>query len=73
MYAKIGNISQRSIDAPGERPEVLDCEIGDREKFGKLPPSTQRAVLDAIQSGKIPADLLPLVRRLKETGIIVCT
>jgi len=59
--------------AQKEVAEVLDCEIGDWEKFGKLPLSTQKAVLDVIQSGKIPADLLPLVRRLREAGVVVCT
>jgi len=53
--------------------EVFDCEIRDWEKFGALPQSTQKAVLEAIQSGKVPKDLLPLMKRLKEVGVVICT
>lgn len=52
---------------------VLDCEIRDWERFGLLPQATQQAVLEAIQSGRVPSDLQTLMRRLKETGIVVCT
>ncbi len=52
---------------------VLDCEIRDWEKFGLLPQATQQAVLEVIQSGKVPNELQPLMRRLKKAGIVVCT
>jgi len=52
---------------------VIDCEIKDWEKFGALPQSTQKAVLEVIQSGKVPKDLLPLMKRLKDTGVVICT
>jgi len=52
---------------------VLDCEIRDWERFGLLPQATQQAVLEVIQSGKVPNELQTLMRRLKEAGIVVCT
>ncbi|AAL64124.1 hypothetical protein [Pyrobaculum aerophilum] len=52
---------------------VLDCEIRDWERFSLLPQSTQQAVLEVIQSGKVPPDLQTLMRRLKEAGVVVCT
>jgi len=52
---------------------VFDCEIRDWERFGLLPQATQQAVLEVIQSGKVPNELQTLMRRLKEAGIVVCT
>ncbi|MEM0484097.1 MAG: hypothetical protein QW434_05305 [Pyrobaculum sp.] len=52
---------------------VLDCEIRDWDRFSLLPQSTQQAVLEVIQSGKVPPDLQTLMRRLKEAGVVVCT
>ncbi len=52
---------------------VLDCEIRDWERFGLLPQVAQQALLEVIQSGKVPNELQPLMRRLKEAGIVVCT
>jgi len=53
--------------------KLLDCEIRDWERFSLLPQSTQQAVLEVIQSGKVPPDLQTLMRRLKEAGVVVCT
>jgi hypothetical protein len=52
---------------------VFDCEIRDWERFGLLPQATQQTLLEVIQSGKVPNELQPLMRRLKEAGIVVCT
>ncbi|MEM1572547.1 hypothetical protein [Pyrobaculum sp.] len=52
---------------------VIDCEIRDWDRFAKLPPSMQNAVIEIIQSGKIPEDMKTLMRRLREAGIVVCT
>jgi len=56
-----------------EENSVLDCEIRDWERFALLPLSMQNAVLEVIQSGRVPKDLLALMRRLRESGIVVCT
>jgi len=56
-----------------EESEVLDCEIRDWERLGALPLSMQDSILEAIQSGKVPKSLLPLIRRLRDAGIVVCT
>ncbi|MEL9990038.1 MAG: hypothetical protein QXP98_03245 [Thermoproteus sp.] len=58
-----------------EEPSVLgDCEVRDFETFSSIiPPSLQSAVLDAIRGGVVPDELKPLLRRLRETGVIVCT
>ncbi|MFN7106532.1 MAG: hypothetical protein ACK4M3_08150 [Pyrobaculum sp.] len=52
---------------------VLDCEIRDWDKFALLPLSTQQAVLEVIQSGKIPNELAALMKRLREAGVVICT
>ncbi|ACB40407.1 hypothetical protein [Pyrobaculum neutrophilum] len=52
---------------------VFDCEIRDWERFGLLPQTIQHAVLEAIQSGRIPRELRPLMTRLKDAGVVVCT
>ncbi|AET32043.1 hypothetical protein ODS41_01535 [Pyrobaculum sp. 3827-6] len=52
---------------------VLDCEIRDWERFSLLPQSTQQAVLEVIQSGRVPPDMQALMRRLRDAGVVVCT
>ncbi|MGC8994084.1 MAG: hypothetical protein ACP5J0_01695 [Pyrobaculum sp.] len=52
---------------------VLDCEIRDWERFSLLPQSTQLAVLEVIQSGRVPPDMQALMRRLRDAGVVVCT
>ncbi|MFB6491117.1 MAG: hypothetical protein TU35_007760 [Thermoproteus sp. AZ2] len=57
-----------------ETAPLLDCEVRDFEAFSTLvPPSLQQAVLDAIQSGSAPRELMPLLNRLKAAGVLVCT
>jgi len=56
-----------------EKNSVLDCEIRDWERFALLPLSMQNAVLEVIQSRRVLKDLLALMRRLRESGILVCT
>ena len=57
----------------GDTFSVVDCEIRDFDKFALLPASVQHAVLEVMRSGKVPADLQALMKRLKEAGIVVCT
>ena len=52
---------------------LFDCEIRDWEKFSLLPQATQQAVLEVIRSGKVPKELQTLMRKLKDTDIVVCT
>ena len=56
-----------------EENSVLGCEIRDWERFALLPLSTQNAVFEVIRSGRVLKDLLALMRRLRESGILVCT
>lgn len=56
-----------------EETVVLDCEVRDWERFGLLPTTTQETVLEAIQGGRIPRELLPLMTRLRNYGVVVCT
>lgn len=56
-----------------DRETVLDCEIRDWDRFALLPSSMQDALLEVIQSGKVPREMVALMRRLKESGIVVCT
>lgn len=60
--------------APVEIFEVLlDCEIRDWDRFSLLPQQTQQLIIEVIQSGKVPHDAVPLMRRLREAGVVVCT
>lgn len=52
---------------------IYDCEIRDWERFGLLPAATQQAILEAIQGGRVPRELIPLMTRLREAGIVICT
>ncbi|AEA12401.1 hypothetical protein TUZN_0917 [Thermoproteus uzoniensis 768-20] len=53
---------------------VANCEVNDFDAFSSLvPPALQNAVLDALRAGSIPPELQPLLRRLREAGILVCT
>ncbi len=53
---------------------LADCEVKDFEEFSTLvPPTLQNAVLDALRAGSIPPELVPLFKRLKEAGVLVCT
>jgi len=63
---EVTNVQEKEV-------EVVDCEIRDWERFALLPLSTQNAILEVIQSGRIPKDLLPLMTRLQDAGIVVCT
>jgi len=63
---EVTNIQEKEV-------EVVDCEIRDWERFALLPLSTQNTILEVIQSGRIPKDLLPLMTRLRDAGIVVCT
>ncbi|MEZ0318880.1 MAG: hypothetical protein ABWK05_02665 [Pyrobaculum sp.] len=56
-----------------DRESVLDCEIRDWDRFAVLPSSMQNAVLEVIRSGRVPSEMVTLMRRLKEAGIVVCT
>ncbi|MEM4577295.1 MAG: hypothetical protein QXU59_00475 [Pyrobaculum sp.] len=52
---------------------LLDCEIRDWDRFSLLPQQTQQSILEIIQNGRVPPEMLPLMRRLKDAGVVVCT
>ncbi|MEZ0248878.1 MAG: hypothetical protein ABWJ97_06365 [Thermoproteus sp.] len=68
---------RRRVEAVAVREEELvlgDCEVKDFETFSSIiPPTLQSAVLDAIRSGAVPDELKPLMRRLRDAGILICT
>jgi len=62
------------LDSVSEDDErLLDCEIRDWERFSVLPTAVQQNIIEAIQNGKLTKSLIPLMVKLRDAGIIVCT
>lgn len=63
------------VDGTNFVPEVrlLDCEVRDWERLGALSSTAQQKVLQALESGRAQLDLYPLLLKLKEYGVLICT
>ncbi|ABL88549.1 hypothetical protein Pisl_1389 [Pyrobaculum islandicum DSM 4184] len=59
-----------------ERDSVVklgDCEIRDWDRVATLSPTVQQMVLQALESGRAPKELYPILLKLREIGALVCT
>ncbi|ACB40772.1 hypothetical protein [Pyrobaculum neutrophilum] len=63
-------------EARCERTSVVklgDCEVRDWDRLAALSPTTQQMVLQALESGRAPRELYPVLLKLREVGALICT
>ena len=61
---------------PGElavEVRLYDCEVRDWERIGALSTAVQQRVLQAVESGRAPKELWPLLVKLRDSGALICT
>ncbi|ABP51715.1 MAG: hypothetical protein OWQ51_03770 [Pyrobaculum arsenaticum] len=54
------------------RVKLRDCEVRDFERFALLPSFVQQLVLTSIEVGEAEGQLLPILLRLRDYGVVVC-
>ena len=54
------------------RVKLGDCEVRGFERLATLPPYVQHLVLASIEAGEAEGQLLPVLSRLRDYGVVVC-
>ncbi|MCY0890297.1 MAG: hypothetical protein OWQ51_04855 [Pyrobaculum arsenaticum] len=70
---KCGASVQFSVDEFVEEVKLRDCEVRDWERIGALSTTVQQMVLQALESGRAPKGLWPLLVKLRDVGALICT
>jgi len=56
-----------------EDVRLFDCEVRDWDRIAVLSGKAQQMVLQAVESGRAPKELLPLLVKLRDVGALICT
>ncbi|AET33891.1 hypothetical protein [Pyrobaculum ferrireducens] len=67
-----GALSTPKNAAPVEYVVLQDCEIRDWERIGMLSNAVQDLLLKALESGRAPRELLPIIAKLRDVGALIC-